>query len=59
MEEIIPDLQKRIDFLDALLPYVKGVKYLRHARRIRSRIDYWKAQIEQQEIEAIYRNIFK
>ena len=59
MEEIIPDLQKRIDFLDALLPYVKGVKYLRHARRIRSRIDYWKAQIEQEEIEAIYRNIFK
>lgn len=59
VDEIISDMQKRVDFLESLLPYVKGVKYLRHARRIRSRIDCWKKLIEQQEMEKIYRKLYK
>ena len=52
---IIPDLQRRIEFLESLLPYVQGVKYLKHAKRIRDEIDYWKAKIEHEEMEAVYR----
>ena len=52
---IIPDLQRTIEFLESLLPYVQGVKYLKHAKRIRDEIDYWKAKIEHEEMEAVYR----
>ena len=56
---IIPDLQRRIEFLESLLPYVQGVKYLKHAKRIRDEIDYWKAKIEHEEMEAVYRKLYR
>ena len=57
--EIISDLQNKIEFLESLLPCAKGAKYLKHAKRIRDRIDFWKAQIEKIEIESICRNLYK
>lgn len=56
---IIPDLQRRIEFLESLLPYAQGVKYLKHAKRIRDRIDFWKVQIEHEEMEVIYRKLYR
>ena len=56
--EIVADLQSRIEFLESLLPYVPGIKYLQHAKRIRDRIDFWKDQIEREETEAITRKLY-
>lgn len=57
--EIVTDLQSRIEFLDPLLPYVHGIKYLQHAKRIRERIEFWKDQIEREETEAIMRKLYQ
>ena len=56
---IIPDLQRKIEFLESLLPYAQGIKYLKHAKRIRDEIDYWKVKIEHEEMEAIYRKLYR
>ena len=56
---IIPDLQRKIEFLESLLPYAQGIKYLKHAKRIRDRIDFWKVQIEHEEMEVIYRKLYR
>lgn len=53
------DPQRKIEFLESLLPYAQGVKYLKHAKRIRDRIDFWKVQIEHEEMEAIYRKLYR
>lgn len=58
MDELIPDLHRKIQFLESLLPYVKGVKYLKHAKRIRDRIDFWKAMIEKEELDSICRKLY-
>ena len=40
--EIVFQLTKRIDFLESLISELKGVKYLRHVKRIRDRIEMYK-----------------
>lgn len=55
--EMVFDLQNKIEFLESILPYASGIKYLKHAKRIRDRIEFWKAQIEQTEMESIYRKL--
>ena len=57
-EEIIPDLQRRIDFLQSLLPLMTGIKYLKHAQKVQARIDFWKSEIKQEELKAIYRRLY-
>lgn len=57
MGEIIADLHKKIEFLESLHPYVQGIKYIKHASRIRERIAFWKDQIEHEELEAICRKL--
>lgn len=55
--EMVFDLQNKIEFLESILPYASGIKYLKHAKRIRDRIEFWKAQIEQTEMESICRKL--
>lgn len=57
MGEMIADLHKKIEFLESLHPYVQGIKYIKHASRIRDRIAFWKDQIEHEELEAICRKL--
>ena len=57
MGEIIADLHKKIEFLESLHPYVQGIKYIKHASRIREQIAFWKDQIEHEELEAICRKL--
>ena len=57
-EEIIPDLQRRIDFLQSLLPLMTGIKYLKHAQKVQARIDFWKSEIKQEELKVIYRKFY-
>ena len=57
MGEIIADLHKKIEFLESLRPYVQGIKYIKHASRIRDRVAFWKDQIEHEELEAICRKL--
>ena len=53
VDEIIPQLTKRIEFLESLISDLKSVKYLKHVRRIRKRIEMWKAEIRDEEIREI------
>lgn len=60
-EEIIRSLQDKIRFLETLLSDVQeqGVQYLKHARRVRDEIAYWKRHVEQEEIDAIRRKCYR
>jgi len=59
VEEIIPDLQRRISFLESLMEDVQGMRFIQHAKRIRNRIDMWKSQIKAEEREEIYRKLYR
>ena len=59
VEEIIPDLQRRISFLESLMEDVQGMRFVQHAKRIRNRIDMWKSQIKAEEREEIYRKLYR
>ena len=52
-------LTKRIDFLESLISELKGVKYLRHVKRIRDRIEMWKSTIKEEELRAICRKLYQ
>lgn len=59
VEEIIPDLQRRISFLESLMEDVQGIRFIQHAKRIRNRIDMWKSRIKAEEREEIYRKLYR
>ena len=59
ISEIIPELQRKIEYLESLKPYVLGMEYLEHATRIEDRIDMWEEEIKREEMEAICRKLFK
>ena len=59
VDEIIPKLTERIEFLESLLLEIKGAKYLKHCKRIKDRIDMWKAEIKDEEIKAICRKLYQ
>lgn len=59
VDEIIPQLTERIEFLESLLLEIKGAKYLKHCKRIKDRIDMWKAEIKDEEIKAICRKLYQ
>lgn len=50
---MIPYIQERIDYLNSLLPFVSGVKYLKQKCRIEKDIDTWKERIRTQEVEEL------
>ena len=58
-DEIVSDLNCRIDFLKSLLEDVRDIKYLEHAQRIQSRIDMWEKQIKEEEMQGIYRKLYR
>lgn len=59
VDEIIPQLTRRIEFLESLLSEIKGIKHLKHIKRIKDRIEMWKAQIKNEELNAIYRKLYQ
>lgn len=59
VDEIIPQLTERIEFLESLLLEIKGAKYLKHCKRIKDRIEMWKAEIKDEEIKAICRKLYQ
>ena len=58
-DEIIPQMQQRIRFLEVLLSDLKGAKYIRHAKRVRDQIELWKARIETEELNNICRKLYQ
>ena len=50
---MIPYMQKRIDYLHSLLPFVSGIKYLKQKQRIEREIEGWKARIHSEEIREL------
>ena len=58
-DEIIPQMQERIQFLEVLLSDLKGAKYIRHAKRVRDQIELWKERIETEELNNICRKLYQ
>ena len=58
-DEIIPQMQERIQFLGVLLSDLKGAKYIRHAKRVRDQIELWKERIETEELNNICRKLYQ
>lgn len=50
---MIPYMQNRITYLSSLIPYLSGVKYLKHKQRIERRINSWEKEIRQEEIREL------
>ena len=59
VDEIIPQLTRRVEYLESLLRELNGVRYLKHAKRIRDRIDFWKERIKEEEIQMIYHRLYQ
>lgn len=55
---MIPYMQNRIDYLASLIPYLSGLKYLKHKQRVEKYIDNWKEHIKQEEIRELLENWF-
>jgi hypothetical protein len=56
--EIIQDIQRKINYLESLLPLVSGTKYLMHAKRIRDRISMWQAMAKEEELQQICSKLY-
>ena len=50
-------MQRRIEYLRTLLPELTGLKSLKHTKRVKDKIEMWKAQIEHEEFDAIGRKM--
>ncbi len=57
--EIIPQLTERVDYLESLLRDLNGIRYLKHTKRIRERIELWKDTIKEEEIQMICRRLYR
>lgn len=53
MNGMIPDMESRIEFYECLLPYLTGIKLLKHRNLIIGNIDMWKRMIKNEQIEEI------
>lgn len=55
---MIPYMQNRITYLLSLIPFLSGVKYLKHKQRVEQYIDIWKERIKQEEIQELLEDWF-
>ena len=55
---MIPYMQNRITYLLSLIPYLSGMKYLKHKQRVEKYIDIWKERIKQEEIQELLEDWF-
>lgn len=59
VSKIIPQLTNRVSYLESLLDELKGAKYLKHSKRIKERIEFWKAQIKEEELQMICLKLYQ
>lgn len=50
--------KKQIDFLESLLPYLHGLKFLKHKDKIRTEVEKLYKMIQQEEVEEICRDLY-
>lgn len=55
---MIPYMQNRITYLSSLIPYLSGVKYLKHKQRVERYIEIWNERINQEEIRELLEDWF-
>lgn len=58
VDSIILQLERKIEYLKSLLPELTGVKYLKHSKRVKDRIEMWKEMIRQEELQSITRRLY-
>ncbi len=54
---LIPDMQRKIDYLRSLLPMLSGIDFLQHSQKIEKDIQHWEVDIQHEEIEELLRDI--
>ncbi|MGX4587618.1 nSTAND3 domain-containing NTPase [Paenibacillus chitinolyticus] len=54
---MIADMEKRISFLESLLPSLTGITYLRHKQKIERHIEMWKREIEREQVEEVFERL--
>lgn len=55
---MIPYMQNRITYLSSLIPYLSGIKYLKHKQKVEHYIEIWKERIKQEEIRELLEDWF-
>ncbi len=55
----INSIARKVDFLESLLPEIQGVKYLRHKKVIKDIIRDWRQQLKTEELENIFRELYR
>ena len=50
---MIPYMQNRITYLSSLIPFLSGVKYLKHKQKVEYYIEIWKERIKQEEVREL------
>lgn len=55
---LIPCMQNRIKYLSSLIPYLSGIKYLKHKQRIEHCIEIWKERIKREEVRELLEDWF-
>lgn len=55
---MIPYMQNRMKCLSSLIPYLSGVKYLKHKQRVEHYIEIWKDRINKEEIRELLEDWF-
>lgn len=50
---MIPYMQNRITYLSSLIPFLSGVKYLKHKQKVEYYIEIWKECIKQEEVREL------
>lgn len=48
---LVPHMQQRVQFYEELLPYFTGIKFLNHKKLILDKIEFWKRNIEDEELD--------
>ncbi|MFS0840375.1 hypothetical protein [Paenibacillus sp. 1P03SA] len=55
--DMIADMEKRISFLESLLPSLTGIAFLKHKQKIARDIEYWKKLIEREQVEEVFERL--
>jgi hypothetical protein len=55
----INSIARKVDFLESLLPEIQGVKYLKHKKVIKDLIRDWRQRLKTEELEEIFRELYR
>jgi hypothetical protein len=55
---MIPDMQRKKEYMESLLPLVNGLDFLEHKKLVKSNVQVWDMRIKHEQMEEIIRHIY-